>query len=668
MTGGSLTALRLTFLRRKGIRIGTSSTAIIRSMRRTSGSGWVKRVRSLSGFGISRLVGDSYLVHLWHSLLGGMMVTPAEVSASITALSAPLKDLYESGKHQFKDKLSKWNNSRNIKSLASKVSAYEQIKTIWQREKKVKLSSFYYPSKIAFQTGITKQISSLKDLPSTGGLVIQGTVGQGKSVFLRYLCIKELSSQASGRIPVLVELRKLEPEFPLNKALYSALETLGFEVSDELFDYYAESGKLVVLLDGFDEIEEKLVNGVITRLELWSQKYPQMQFIITSRPGGEIQKSSFFNVLTLASLTSDDHRPFLAKIGVKGKELDALMSAIEKSPVEIQGFLTTPLLLTLLVLVYQSERVIPNELSEFFQLLFTTVFTRHDRSKPAFNRKHKSNLNERKLEKLFEAFCYSILRRRYSLVLKPDQFEESFTDAIKFSGEQCELEGFRHDIVKVACLLQEDGLYTTFVHKSLLDYFPAAFIKNCTDEQSKKIYDAIRLHWKMWRQVLQFLSQIDRYRFSIYFAIPTIEQLLSEIGVTDNNIATGTVDRLIEMLLTNETCFGFVLNKETGKYQNRGFGPYHEIESYFIPYGILSPFNIWPPHMELDQITGRFTVKEVNGEQHFEVYWKDVVKPDQFDELKKRITNNLSNLIDELAEHRAYVEQENEKANWLASF
>ena len=76
--------------------------------------------------------------------------TSATVAASIAALSAPLKDLYESGKHQFKDKLSKWNNSRNIKSLATKVAAYEQIKTIWQREKKVKLSSFYYPSKVAF--------------------------------------------------------------------------------------------------------------------------------------------------------------------------------------------------------------------------------------------------------------------------------------------------------------------------------------------------------------------------------------------------------------------------------------------------------------------------------------------------------------------------------------
>lgn len=596
------------------------------------------------------------------------MVTPVEVSASIAVLSAPLKDLYESGKHQFKDKLSKWNNSRNVKSLASKVSAYEQIKTIWQRDKKVKLSSFYYPSKITFQTGITKQISSLKDLPTTGSLVIQGTVGQGKSVFLRYLCIKELSAQASGRIPIFVELRKLESNFTIEKALYGALEILGFEVSDELFNYYAESGKLVILLDGFDEIDESLVNGVITRLEAWSLQYPQMQFIVTSRPGGEIQKSNCFSVLMLAPLGADEHRPFLAKIGVKGKELDNLMFAIDRSPMEIKGFLTTPLLLTLLVLVYQSEQVIPNELPDFFQLLFSTVFTRHDRSKPAFNRKHKSNLNERRLERLFEAFCYSILRRKFSLVLKPEQFEESFVDAVKVSGEQCEFDGFKHDIVKVACLLQEDGIYTTFVHKSLLDYFPAAFIKNCTDEQSRKIYGSIRLHWKAWKQVLQFLSQIDRFRFSKYFAIPTLEQLLADLEVRDGTISDVIVERLIEALFTKETCFTFVLNKETGRYQNRGFGPYHEVESFFVPYGIFLPFQFWPPHFELDEIKGRFSVKEENGEQQWLVYWRDVVLPEQLEKIKERVTQALSNLVDDLATHNTYVEQENEKADWLALF
>lgn len=596
------------------------------------------------------------------------MTASAAVTASIAALSAPLKDLYESSKQGVKESLSKWNNSRNIKSLASKVAAYEQIKTIWQREKKVKLSSFYYPSKVTFQTGITKQITSLKDLPTTGGVVIQGTVGQGKSVFLRYLCIKELSSQTSGRIPVFVELRKLDASFTLEQAIFSTLECLGFEVTEELFEFYAESGKLVILLDGFDEIDESQVGNVITKLEVWSQKYPRLQFIVTSRPGGEIQKSNCFSVLQLAPLTHDDHRPFLVKIGVKGKTLDDLLAAIERSPVEIKGFLTTPLLLTLLVLVYQAEGAIPNELPEFFKLLFTTVFSRHDRSKPAFNRKHKSNLNERRLERLFEAFCYSILRRKYSVVLKAEQFEDAFLDALKFTGEQCELEGFRHDIVKVACLLQEDGLYTTFVHKSLLDYFPAAFIRNCTDEQAERIYGAIMMHWKAWIQVLQFLSHIDQYRFARYFAIPEIEREMAGLGVVGGNITSQVVDGVIEMLLTSGTHFSFVRNESLGRFEQKRFGPYHDIESFFINGLALDMHSVWAGNHSLEKIEGPFREIEEDGEKRILVHWKDNTTPDQMNAIRGIVKKRLTDLNDELIEYRKFVADESEKANWLASF
>lgn len=596
------------------------------------------------------------------------MATSAAVTASIAALSAPLKDLYEFGKHGVKDGLSKWNNSRNIKTLASKVAAYEQIKTIWQREKKVKLSSFYYPSKLTFQTGLTKQITSLRDLPTTGGVVIQGTVGQGKSVFLRYLCIKELSSQSSGRIPVFVELRKLESEFTLEQALFSTLEALGFDVTAELFEYYAESGKLVALLDGFDEIDEGLVGSVITKLESWSQRYPNLQFIVTCRPGGEVQKSSCFTILSLAPLTPDDHRPFLTKIGVKGKTLDDLLTAIERSPVEIKEFLTTPLLLTLLVLVYQAEGAIPNELPDFFKLLFTTVFTRHDRTKPAFNRNHKSNLNERRLERLFEAFCYSILRRRNSVILKADQFEEAFLDALKFTGEQCELEGFKHDIVKVACLLQEDGLYTTFVHKSLLDYFPAAFIRSCTDEQSERIYGAILMHWKAWRQVLNFLSHIDQYRFARYFAIPEIEKELTYLGVVEGNITSQVIDDAIDMLLTNETHFSFVKNVETGKYEQKRFGPYHDIETYFINSFAFSIHTVWLAQHNLEKIECPYVVEEEDGEERMLVNWKDNTTPEQLNTIRETVRKTLADLYGELVKYKTLVANESEKANWLALF
>ena len=590
--------------------------------------------------------------------------------AVVTALSAPLKDLYESGKHQFKDQLSKWNNSKNIKLLATKVSAFEQVKTIWQREKKVKLSNFYYPAKVSFDTGITKTASSLKDIPSTGGVVIQGTVGQGKSVLLRYLCIQELSSHASGRIPIFFELRKLDSNLNIEKALKSTLESLGFQITDDLFEYYAKSGKLVILLDGFDEIDTSLVNNTITTLEFWAIKFPLMQFIITSRPGGEIQKSNYFTIIKLAPLTQVEHRPFLTKIGVKGEALNLLVTAIEISPNEIRGLLTTPLLLTLLVLVYQSEGIIPNELPEFFKLLFNTVFIKHDRTKPAFNRQLKSGLNERKLELCFEAFCFAVLRRKYTVNLKNDQLQTAFDDAITFSGENCTLDGFKHDVIKVACLLQEDGLYTSFVHKSLLDYFPAAFIKNCTDEQSLRIYGAIAPNWEQWRYVLNFLAYIDKYRFVKYFAIPHIQSSLSQFGTFNGKITKEFVQGFIDETFTQNSNFSFLFDQETKQFDQFEFGPWNDhFENYFLPTTMIH--TLLPFINEFRSLTKfdcKYTVEHVNGHETYLVNWKDLLTSDHLTVIKQNLESILSNLVDRLNEYKKFVEVETKKADKLAQF
>lgn len=594
---------------------------------------------------------------------------PTILAASLTAttLSAPLKDLYESGKHQFKDKLSKWNNARNIKVLSNKVATYEQVKTIWQREKKVKLSNFYYPSKVIFETGNTKLVLSLRDLPCTGGLVIQGTVGQGKSIFLRYLCIQELSIHSSQRVPVFFELRKLDANVSLEKALMDTLACLGFDINDELFEYYAESGKLVIMLDGFDELEESIVNDVVRSLEGWAIKYPKLQFIISCRPGGEIQKSNHFSVVRLAPLSSEDIKPFMAKIGVKGTTLDNLYKAVEASPNEIRGLLNTPLLLTLLVLVYQSEGIIPNELPEFFKLLFTTVFVKHDRTKPAFNRKLKSGLNDQRLERFFEAFCYAVLRRKYTVNLKQEQLKISHEDAIKFSGDSCTLEGFKHDIEKVACLLQEDGLYISFVHKSLLDYYPAAFVKSCTDEQSLRIYNAITPHWRQWRHVLGFLEYIDKYRFVKYFAIPTYEKYFSIFGVVNGRITDANVRSLIDNAFDSQTVFSFAYQDDSKTYVQRGFGPYHPVESFFFDLTRNVMQSIHRMRV-LPKLECAYTETIEDTEKRFEVHWKVLLSADEIKNIERITKDFLNSLLSEFAVYNSYIAEESRKADLLAQF
>jgi len=597
-------------------------------------------------------------------------------TTALSILSNPIKDLYKTGKDKFGDRLDKWGNSRNISSLIKKVGSYEKVKTIWQRDKEVSLTSFYYPSKVTFHTDLTKKVTSLKDLPGIGGLVIQGTVGQGKSIFLRYLCIQELRKHSSERIPVLMELRKLDSGSPLKKTLFTTLENLGFEISDDLFDFYAESGKLVLLLDGFDELTESQIIPVIRELESWAERYPKLQVIVSSRPGAEIQKSSHFTVVRLAPLANDDHRAFLSKIGVKGNQLDNLLKAVQSSPSQIKEFLSTPLLLTLLAIVYKADGVIPAELPEFFQVLFTTVFSKHDGIKPGFKRNRRTVLNDRNLEQLFESFCFAVMRRNFGVSLNEDNFNLAFQDALKFRDEKCDASSFRHDLVKVACLLIEDGFDLAFAHKSLLEYFSASFIKNSTEKQSEKIYSSIRaLH--QWRPVLKYANYIDKYKYYKFYCIPNINELLQQFDIKNNVFTQENTESVFNALYKSAT-MTVAINPETGKFRDVGLNPNGSFvsssiysESIFMRTIRFSlPFK--DTDLKLEDLKLKFghLSKELNNEvvDDFRIQCLDYWDKENINLIKGSIKEEFDLIINDYERMCDFVKLEDEKALEFAKF
>src|SRR5262249_49668314 len=123
----------------------------------------------------------------------------------ISAFKKPLEDLYEGAKGAVKAKIKCMTAESRIKEIRRCVTDVQKVKTMWRIDKAVKLLTFYYPSKVRVDN-TPKTINSIAEISESERFVIQGTVGQGKSIFLRYLCIKELN--AAKRIPVFLELRR----------------------------------------------------------------------------------------------------------------------------------------------------------------------------------------------------------------------------------------------------------------------------------------------------------------------------------------------------------------------------------------------------------------------------------------------------------------------------
>ncbi len=462
------------------------------------------------------------------------MPDPLGTAAIAKLIGKVLDELYEAGKGLFSSRLARLKSDAVRKKLGKRAATSELVQTIWQLDKPVRISEFYYPSRIRFNPEIEKEVSSLKHFPRKGNIVIQGTIGQGKSIFLRYICAQELRGKGTDRIPIFVELRSIEPSGGLQTALLRTLDEYGFDIDEDLWNFYSTSGKFVLLLDAFDELLPECIPGVIEELDHLAAKYPDLQVVVTSRPDSDIQRDRNFRTFRIAPLRPQDHKPFLKKLLVQDRDVKNLLEAIEASPARVALLLTTPLMLTLVAVVYRAEQAIPPELPAFFEMLFTTLFSRHDRTKSGFIRKKYSSLTEREIQTLFEAFCFMTRYHRMSTSLTDQEFARALQDAIKYSGIDCEEHAFYQDITKIACLMQREGLKTKFVHKSIQEFFAASFVRRANDDFAARYYATQRTGPSLWRQENAFLMQIDPYRYGKRFFLPEIAAIEAFFGISFN--------------------------------------------------------------------------------------------------------------------------------------
>lgn len=423
----------------------------------------------------------------------------------------------------------------NIKNAYLRASKIEEVKTIWQVDKTVNLNSFYYPSKIL--VGSKKvEINKLEDLPENGKMIIQGTAGQGKSIFLRYLTGYEI--KFGKTLPIFIELRKITDKYSLEDLIIKSISSLGIECENSDLKHIYKSNKCTLLLDAFDEVKENQIQDTLSYIEYLCSKYHNLRVIISSRPSSEIQYVTFFKIYNLCPLEKSDFRPVLEKLFVNDQtvKIKNIIEAIERNGSEISSLLTTPLLLTLLTITYKSYHKIPKKLHEFYNNLFYLLVNRHDSTKPGFKREFKSNLNENKLEELFCAFCFYCTAESIDTITNNEAMS-LVKKAKKITCiEDVSENNFLDDIKKNTCLIIQENFEYHFIHKSIKEYHAAKFISKSPKQLKEKFYKlALRKQWKYHQEII-YLTTIDTYYCSLLFLKPIYENLFSSFHYMNKTI------------------------------------------------------------------------------------------------------------------------------------
>ncbi len=237
------------------------------------------------------------------------------------------------------------------------------------------------------------------------GLIVLGDPGAGKTTFLKYLALRLAMGEGEAlsladRLPVLLPLSAYanalaQRDVPLHHFIAEYYRDLGVDLPlSPLLDQTLSAGKVVLLLDGLDEVRDLaqrhlVVNRVMDFFAFHRQR--GNKFLLTSRIVGYREVRPTVEGLaecTLVDFDDDEIAEFVGKWtgalerAARGdtlfatqeaaREREELLAAVRRNP-GVRRLASNPLLLTILALMKRQGVVLPERRVELYQKYIETL-------------------------------------------------------------------------------------------------------------------------------------------------------------------------------------------------------------------------------------------------------------------------------------------------------
>ncbi|BAS58833.1 signal transduction protein with Nacht domain-containing protein [Leptolyngbya boryana NIES-2135] len=204
-------------------------------------------------------------------------------------------------------------------------------------------------------------------------LMVLGSPGIGKSTFLRKVGLEALKWETARYrhelIPVFIELKQFgDQHSEIEKLIAEEFETCGFPNADVFTQNLLKAGKLLILLDGLDEVPTAYVDRAISQIGTFVDKYDKNHFIASCRIAAYKGGFPRFKDVTMANFNDSQMQTFVQQWFRRepkvAEQYWQLLDSSEYKAVKELG--QTPLLLTLLCAVYDESQSLPKRRSALY--------------------------------------------------------------------------------------------------------------------------------------------------------------------------------------------------------------------------------------------------------------------------------------------------------------
>ncbi|QNO17344.1 NACHT domain-containing protein [Caproicibacterium amylolyticum] len=408
---------------------------------------------------------------------------------------------------------------------------YRMVKTLLYRHESRDLYSFYECLGVRTSKKRIDTSNIQKVLELGHELIITGTGGMGKSVMMRHFFINSIKN--SKFIPILVELRGLndykKKDIDIIDYIYEILEKLHFQLEKEYFIYGMECGCFLILLDGYDEVKNNLSPKITSEIQNMCDQYPQNYYIISSRPLQEFTGWHNFEELRCQNLDKRQAIELIQKLDyepeVKKKFCKELNSDLFD---KYKTFASNPLLLTIMLMTFETRASIPDKLNDFYDQAFVVLFHEHDATKGSYQREILSKLSYEDFKMVFSYFCFK------SFFMGKYEFNKSqVLDIIemckvkKIINNNFKSEDFLNDLTNAVCMLVKEGLNYKFAHRSFQEYFAAVYTAQLNDCDQKIFLEnwMKQKNYRLTSNYLDMLLDLEPQHFVKNIIFPGLQEI-----------------------------------------------------------------------------------------------------------------------------------------------
>lgn len=381
--------------------------------------------------------------------------------------------------------------------------------------------------------GYSERIGGLEAVEKYSFVVVLGKPGAGKSTFLQAIALLGNRGEfLSNKVPMFIKLKNFaedardEGNFSLDYHIKRELSTCG--ISDQEVEQLLDSGRVLLLLDGLDEVPQEEQAEVIKQIRKFTERYYQNNIIISCRPAAYKYRFPDFTEIEIADFTREQIAAFVQRwfvtVAKPSPEAALTTQFMEQLQLpenwQIRELAGTPILLNLTCLVFYYQGNFPVLRAKLYQQGLDILLVRWDESRGIERYDVYGNLPlPRKLKLLYQLAAKTFKRGEYFFEQsKIEQYIAEYLRTLPDAATEPEiLQRESEQVLKSSerqhgiLVEQARGIYS-FSHLTFQEYLTSREIVNYPEKLKQLVEQISEPRWReVFLLAAEMLPSADKF-------------------------------------------------------------------------------------------------------------------------------------------------------------